>query len=111
VLLLRVADVVRSLIEARDAQELGFVPFDRAGGELLFNLLIDPLGRFLRDPPSATPGRWSTIFSSDPLFSFDSSTIGRHDPLVVSEAIGFPSSAEERAGPAISASFPRLLAP
>ena len=55
----RAADVVRSLLEARDARELGrlqrrlhnvdllvldelgFVPFDRAGGELLFNLLTE----------------------------------------------------------------------
>lgn len=53
----RAADLVRDLMEARDAfslgrlqqrltrvpllilDELGFVPFDRAGGELLFNLL------------------------------------------------------------------------
>ncbi len=55
----RAANLVRSLIEARDGRmlgrlhsryqrvelliidELGFVPFDRAGGELLFNLLSD----------------------------------------------------------------------
>ena len=57
VLFVRAADLVRDLLEARDAlelgrlhrkiqrasllvvDELGFVPFDRAGGELLFNLL------------------------------------------------------------------------
>lgn len=55
----RAADLVRTLREARDQRELGrllrrtnrvdllildevgFVPFDRAGGELLFNLLAD----------------------------------------------------------------------
>jgi len=55
----RAADLVRDLLEARDARtlgrlhqrvkraallivdELGFVPFDRAGGELLFNLLSE----------------------------------------------------------------------
>jgi DNA replication protein DnaC len=55
----RAADLVRNLVEARDKRELGrtqarlrrvdllildevgFVPFDRAGGELLFNLLAD----------------------------------------------------------------------
>lgn len=59
----RAADLVRSLIEARDSRELGrvqrrlqtpdllivdelgFVPFDRTGGELLFNLLSDRHGR------------------------------------------------------------------
>ena len=59
VLFTRAADLVRQLLEARDARELtrlqqrllrvdvlivdelGFVPFDRVGGELLFNLLTD----------------------------------------------------------------------
>ena len=59
VLFARAADLVRDLLEARGAlelgrlhrkvkrasllivDELGFVPFDRAGGELLFNLLSD----------------------------------------------------------------------
>lgn len=63
VLFWRAADLVRSLLEARDARELGrlqrrlgridllvldelgFVPFDRAGGELLFNVLADRHGR------------------------------------------------------------------
>src|SRR5207247_1166547 len=57
VLFSRAADLVRTLLEARDARELsrlqrrlervellildelGFIPFDRAGGELLFNVL------------------------------------------------------------------------
>ncbi len=59
----RAADLVRTLIEARDAKELGryqrrldrvdlvivdelgFVPFDRQGGELLFNMLAARHGR------------------------------------------------------------------
>ena len=59
VLFTRAADLVRQLLEARDARELtrlqqrllrvdvlivdelGFVPFDRVGGELLFNLITD----------------------------------------------------------------------
>ena len=59
VLFTRAADLVRQLIEARDHRELtrlqqrllrvdvliidelGFVPFDRTGGELLFNLITD----------------------------------------------------------------------
>jgi DNA replication protein DnaC len=57
VMFTRAADLVRTLVEARDARELGrmqrrldrvdvlildevgFVPFDRAGGELLFNVI------------------------------------------------------------------------
>src|SRR5204863_8205396 len=63
VVFVRAADLVRTLIEARDARELGrlqrrfqrvdlivldelgFVPFDRAGGELLFNVLSERHGR------------------------------------------------------------------
>src|SRR2546428_3845066 len=59
VLFTRAADLVRQLLEARDTRELtrlqqrllrvdvlivdelGFVPFDRVGRELLFNLLTD----------------------------------------------------------------------
>ncbi len=59
VLFVRAADLVRTLVEARDARELGrlqrkmqavellvcdelgFVPFDRTGGELLFNVLTE----------------------------------------------------------------------
>jgi len=59
VVFIRAADLVRDLLEARDARtlgrmhqriqravllivdELGFVPFNRAGGELLFNLLSE----------------------------------------------------------------------
>ena len=66
----RAADLVRQLVEARDERtlsrlhqrylrvallivdELGFVPFDRAGGELLFNLLAD---RYERRLPRSSP--------------------------------------------------------
>jgi DNA replication protein DnaC len=59
VLFVRAADLVRMLVEARDGRELGrlqrrlngndlliidefgFVPFDRAGGELLFNVVTE----------------------------------------------------------------------
>jgi len=59
VVFIRAADMVRNLLEARDARtlgrlhqrllrasllivdELGFVPFDRTGGELLFSLLSE----------------------------------------------------------------------
>lgn len=63
VFFIRAADLVRDLTEARDARqlgrmqqrlstvpllvldELGFVPFERSGGELLFNLLSERHGR------------------------------------------------------------------
>jgi DNA replication protein DnaC len=84
VLFTRAADLVRHLLEARDARaltrlqqrllrvdvlivdELGFVPFDRVGGELLFNLLAD---RYERRATVVTSNlafaEWVTVFAGD----------------------------------------------
>jgi len=84
VLFTRAADLVRQLLEARDARaltrlqqrllrvdvlivdELGFVPFDRVGGELLFNLLAD---RYERRATVVTSNlafaEWITVFAGD----------------------------------------------
>ncbi len=80
----RAANLVRSLVEARDERtltrlhgryqrvelliidELGFVPFDRAGGELLFNLLSD---RYERRSTMVTTNlafsEWVQVFGND----------------------------------------------
>jgi DNA replication protein DnaC len=80
----RAADLVRALIEARDSRELGryqrrlervdvlildevgFVPFDRAGGELLFNTIS---ARHQRRSVVITTnlafGEWPKVFGGD----------------------------------------------
>jgi DNA replication protein DnaC len=84
VLFTRAADLVRQLLEARDTRELtwlqqrllrvdvfivdglGFAPFDRTGGELLFNLVTD---RYERRATVITTNlafaEWVTVFAGD----------------------------------------------
>ncbi len=80
----RAADLVRALIEARDAKELGrtmrrleridllivdevgFVPFDRQGGELLFNVLAARHGRrSVLITTNLAFAEWPRVFGGD----------------------------------------------
>jgi DNA replication protein DnaC len=80
----RAADLVRTLVEARDQKELsrymrrleridlvlldevGFVPFDRAGGELLFNVLAARHGRrSVLITTNLAFAEWPRVFGGD----------------------------------------------
>ena len=111
----RAAELVRMLLEARDERllgrlhrrleradllivdELGFVPFDRAGGELLFNLLSE---RYERRSTLITTNlafsEWVQVFGDAKLTTALLDRLGHHSHILITHGPSYRSRNSER---------------
>jgi DNA replication protein DnaC len=111
----RAAELVRTLLEARDERllgrlhrrleradllivdELGFVPFDRAGGELLFNLLSE---RYERRSTLITTNlafsEWVQVFGDAKLTTALLDRLGHHSHILTTCGPSYRSRNRER---------------
>ena len=120
-LFFRASDLVRTLTEARDTRqlgrlherlqrcgvlvldELGFVPFEKAGGELLFDVLSTRHERRATILTSNLSfGEWSRVFGDDKLTAALLDRLAQHADVLVTRGPGArlagttePKSAEE----------------
>jgi DNA replication protein DnaC len=113
----RAADLVRTLLEARDERtlgqlhrrlrradlliidELGFVPFDRAGGELLFNLLSDRYEtRSTAITSNLSFGEWVQVFSNEKLTTALLDRLGHHAHILVTRGPSRRTRPDEEGG-------------
>jgi len=110
VLFTRAANLVRSLVEARDERnlgrlqqrlqrvdllivdELGFVPFDRTGGELLFNVFSE---RYERRSTLLTSNlafsEWVQVFGDEKLTTALLDRLGHHSHVLTTRGPSFRS--------------------
>lgn len=111
----RAAELVRMLLEARDERllgrlhrrmeradllivdELGFVPFDRAGGELLFNLLSE---RYERRSTLITTNlafsEWVQVFGDAKLTTALLDRLGHHSHILTTRGPSYRGRNKER---------------
>lgn len=104
----RIADLVRDLVEARDdrqlgriqkryqrvdlliCDELGFVPFDKVGGELLFNLLADRYeSRSTIITTNLGFGEWVQVFRNEKLTTALLDRIGHHAHILTTKGVSY----------------------
>jgi DNA replication protein DnaC len=117
VLFVKAADLVRQLIEARDERllsrlhqrlrsvsllivdELGFVPFDRTGGELLFNLIAD---RYERHSTLVTTNlafsEWVQVFVDEKLTTALLDRIGHHAHIITTKGVSYRTQRKAKKG-------------
>lgn len=113
---IRAADLVRELIEARDERtlgrlhqryrrvdllicdELGFVPFERHGGELLFNLLAD---RYERRSTILTTNlnfsEWVQVFGDEKITTALLDRLGHHAEILTTRGQSYRTRKRKKA--------------